>query len=114
MGARFALVLEPKGGPAARRSALRLVDTAGTGARRRAGADGAARPGTIDAAVMRLDEAGAPAGAGDAQAGTRAAAAPPPGRRRSLAPPVLLAPPPPEGEASATIRPPGRAITGRC
>ena len=54
MGARFALVAEPKGGPGAP-IALRLVDEAGM-QRDAALVKGGSEPGLIDAAVMRLDE----------------------------------------------------------
>jgi hypothetical protein len=96
MGARFALVAEPKGGPGAP-IALRLVDDAGMqrdAALVRAGAE----PGLLDAAVMRLDEQArriAQVPAGDAPAPPTAAA--PSGQ---LGPPVLLSEPRPKARFS--------------
>lgn len=85
MGARFALVLEPKGGPAAPVS-LRLVEV--TGIERDAAVIPSGREaGRIDAAVMRLDERARRIAqatpAGDA-------AMPAAGEPANLAPPVLL------------------------
>jgi hypothetical protein len=88
MGARFALVLEPKGGPRAA-VALRLIDASGQ-ERDAVVVTPGNEAGTIDSAVMRLDEtarrlahAGAPSGASVAQPGSE------------LAPPVLVGQPPP-------------------
>jgi hypothetical protein len=90
MGAKFALVAEPKGGPSAP-VALRLIDATGT--ERDAALLGNARePGLIDAAVMRLDEQArrlAQVPEGDTAAPLTASAPPP-----VLAPAVLLTPPP--------------------
>ena len=113
MGARFALVAGAEGRrarahrvapdrhrPAQERDAVLLV-AAGS------------ETGMLDSGVMRLDETARRLAQADAQAGTPGA-----GRGRHRAPtslpPVLLARPADEGEASARIRPPGRAITGRC
>jgi hypothetical protein len=90
MGAQFALVAEPKGGPGAP-VALRLVDLSGT--ERDAALLGTAREvGLIDAAVMRLDEQArrlAQTPEGDAPAPLTAT-----GPAPVLAPAVLLAAPP--------------------
>jgi hypothetical protein len=96
MGARFALVAEPKGGPGAP-IALRLVDDGGM-QRDAALVKAAAEPGLLDAAVMRLDEQArriARVPAGDAPAPPTAAA--PSGE---LAPPVLLSTPRPKARFS--------------
>jgi hypothetical protein len=94
MGARFALVATPKGGPGAPLEIV-LIDTA-SGARR----DAALVPttgeaGPIDAAVMRLDEGARrivleqqPAAAGTPATPAATPAAAP------LGPPLLLTPPP--------------------
>jgi hypothetical protein len=92
MGARFALVAEPKGGPGAAVS-LRLVDDTGTlrdGAQLARGGTGEA--GLIDAAVMRLDEQARRL----AQVPAEDAAAPPTatGPAPELAPAILLGQPP--------------------
>jgi hypothetical protein len=90
MGARFALVAEPKGGPGAP-VALRLVDLGAT-ERDAALLASAREPGLIDAAVMRLDEQArrlAQTPEGDTAAPLTASAPPP-----VLAPAVLLTPPP--------------------
>ena len=91
MGAQFALVAEPKGGPGAP-VALRLIDSAGT-ERDATVVAAASEPGLIDAAVMRLDEQArklAQTPEADAPAPPTATAPPP-----VLAPPVLLTPPSP-------------------
>jgi len=96
MGARFALVATPKGGPGAPLQIV-LLDTT-TGARR----DAAEVPttgeaGAIDAAVMRLDEGARrlvleqqPAAAGTPPTAAAPAAEP----AAPLGPPLLLTPPP--------------------
>jgi hypothetical protein len=90
MGARFALVAERKPGAGARIE-LRLVDL--TGAKR----DGAFvsttgdEKGSIDAAVMRLDEQARKLRQLEVTSGTPIAAVPPPAGEEA---PVLLAPPP--------------------
>ncbi|HEY7376594.1 MAG TPA: hypothetical protein VIF57_30825 [Polyangia bacterium] len=91
MGARFALVMEPKGGPNAP-VGLRLIDANGQ-ERDAVLVTAGAETGMIDSAVMRLDETARKLAQADVQSG----AAPPapvaqPGA--DLAPPVLLAPPP--------------------
>ena len=89
MGAKFALVLEPKGGPAAP-VALRLVDA--TGVRRDAAIIPSAREaGMIDAAVMRLDEQARRIELVASQ-GPAPAAAPPAAPEPALGPPLLIAP----------------------
>jgi hypothetical protein len=88
MGARFALVAEPKGGPGAP-IALRLIDEAGM-QRDAALVKGGAEPGLLDAAVMRLDEQArriAQVPPGDAPAPPTVMTA-----TGDLAPPVLLSP----------------------
>jgi hypothetical protein len=92
MGARFALVAEPKGGPRAG-MALRLVDVTGK-ERDAALVMGGAETGLLDAAVMRLDESARKIAQAEAQAGTPAAVAPV-GDTGRLAPAVLLTPPTP-------------------
>jgi hypothetical protein len=89
MGARFALVAEPKGGPGSP-AVLRLVDAAGT-VRDAATLSAGREPGLIDAAVMRLDEQARRI----AQVPAEDTAAPPTPTAVSpeLAPPVLLTPP---------------------
>jgi hypothetical protein len=90
MGARFALVLEPKGGPHAP-VALRLIDASGK-ERDAVQVTPANEVGTIDSAVMRLDEAARRLAQADAQSGTPplpGAAGPAP----DLAPAVLLTQP---------------------
>jgi hypothetical protein len=88
MGARFALVLEPKGGPRAP-VALRLIDASGQ-ERDAVQVTAASEVGLIDAAVMRLDETarrlahGTPPGTPPP-----AASSPAP----ELAPPVLVGQP---------------------
>ena len=103
----------PKGGPGAPLE-LALVDTR-SGARR----DAALVPtvgeaGQIDAAVMRLDEEARRVGARAAAGPGRRAAA---GRDRARAAIAGAAAPADagadQGDGSATIRPPGRATTGR-
>ena len=95
MGARFALVLEPKGGPHAP-IGVRLIDT--TGQERDAVVlPPANEAGTIDAAVMRLDEAARRLVQAEAQAGTP----PPPaatGDTGALAPPILIGQPAPKAK----------------
>jgi hypothetical protein len=89
MGARFALVAEPKGGPGSP-VALRLVDDTGT-QRDAALIATSSEVGLLDAAVMRLDEQArriAQTPAGDAPAPPTATEAP-----ASLGPPILLTPP---------------------
>jgi hypothetical protein len=94
MGARFALVAQPIGGPAAGMN-LHLVDVNGTerdAAQIPAGSDAA----VIDAAVLRLDEQARRIALDDAQKG---ALAPPPAAASGqvpVGPPILLAPPPPK------------------
>ena len=96
MGARFALVLEPKGGPHAP-IGVRLIDT--TGQERDAVVlPPANEAGTIDAAVMRLDEAARRLVQAEAQAGTPAAARGH-GRRRCARAARPDRPAGPEGEA---------------
>jgi hypothetical protein len=89
MGARFALVLEPKGGAHAP-IGLRLIDT--TGQERDAVVlPSAGEAGMIDSAVMRLDETARRI----AQTDGRPPAPPPTtADAGTLAPPVLLGPPP--------------------
>ena len=108
MGARFALVLEPKGGPRAP-VALRLIDASGQ-ERDAALVTPATEAGMIDSAVMRLDETARRLAQTDAAIReARAAARPAPtSRRRSWS---GSRPPRPRW---ATIRPPGRATTGPC
>jgi len=93
MGAQFALVLEPKGGPHAP-VALRLIDTAGK--ERDAVVVTPSEAGAIDSAVMRLDETARRLAQADAQSGAPPVA--PAGTAPDLAPPVLLAPPPPKAQ----------------
>jgi len=89
MGARFALVLEPKGGAHAP-VGLRLIDTSGQERDAvivAAGGEG----GMIDSAVMRLDETARRLAQAELQSG-----APPPvaaGDAGALAPPVLIGQP---------------------
>ena len=90
MGALFALVLEPKGGPRAP-VALRLIDASGQ-ERDAALVTTTNEAGMIDSAVMRLDETARRLAQTDAQAGKPA----PPPAAPDLAPPVLLAQPPPK------------------
>jgi len=89
MGARFALVLEPKGGAHAP-VGVRLIDA--TGQERDAVIVAAgAETGMIDSAVMRLDETARRLAQADQQSG-----APPPvaaGDPGALAPPVLIGQP---------------------
>jgi len=94
MGAQFALLLEPKGGPRAP-VALRLVDTAGN--ERDAVVVTPSEAGAIDSAVMRLDETARRLAHADAQSGAPPAAAAA-GTPSDLAPPVLIAPPPPKAK----------------
>jgi hypothetical protein len=89
MGARFALVLEPKGGPRAP-IGVRLIDASGQ-ERDAVLVSPGSEAGLIDSAVMRLDEAARRLAQADAQAGTQPAFAPAPDA--ALAPPVLLAQP---------------------
>ena len=93
MGARFALVAEPKGGPQAA-MALRLVDLSGK-ERDAALVVGGAETGLLDAAVMRLDETARKIAQADAQAGTPAVVAAA-GDTSALAPPVLISAPQPK------------------
>src|SRR5262245_14189621 len=89
MGARFALVLEPKGGPTAP-VGVRLIDASGQ-ERDAVLVTPANEAGMIDAAVMRLDEGARRIAQADLQAGT-----PPPvaaGDTGQLAPPVLVGQP---------------------
>jgi hypothetical protein len=96
MGARFALVLEPKGGAHAP-VGLRLIDS--NGQERDAVQVGAAsEPGTIDSAVMRLDETARRLAQADAQAGTAAPTPAPAQPGTELAPPVLLTEPRPKAK----------------
>lgn len=93
MGARFALVATPKGGPGAPMQ-LVLLDTT-TGARR----DAAEVPttgeaGAIDAAVMRLDEGARRLVLEQQPAAAAAPPAPPAEPAAPLGPPLLLTPPP--------------------
>src|SRR5262252_491723 len=90
MGARFALVLEPKGGVHAP-VGVRLIDANGQ-ERDAVLVTAASEPGTIDSAVMRLDETARRLAQADAQSGTPAPPATQP--TTELAPPVLLAQPP--------------------
>jgi hypothetical protein len=89
MGARFALVVEPKGGAHAP-VALRLIDANGQ-ERDAVLVTAGAESGMIDAAVMRLDETARKLAQADAQSGAAPPAAVQPGA--DLAPPVLLAQP---------------------
>lgn len=93
MGALFALVLEPKGGPRAP-VALRLIDASGQ--ERDAVQVTLVTPtneaGMIDSAVMRLDETARRLAQTDAQSGKPA----PPAAGVDLAPPVLVGQPPPK------------------
>jgi hypothetical protein len=91
MGARFALVLEPKGGAHAP-VGLRLIDANGQ-ERDAVLVTAGAEAGMIDSGVMRLDETARKLAQADAQTGAQ----PPPAVAQpgaDLAPPVLLAPPP--------------------
>jgi hypothetical protein len=94
MGARFALVAMPKGGPGAPLE-ISLLDTTGGGRRDAALVPTVGEAGQIDAAVMRLDEEArrvvleAQPNAGSAPA--PAGAEPAPG---TLGPPLLLTPAP--------------------
>jgi hypothetical protein len=97
MGAQFALVAEPKGGPHAG-MALRLVDLSGK-ERDAALVLGGAESGLLDAAVMRLDESARKIAQADAQAGTPAVVAAA-GDTSALAPPMLIAPPQPRASFS--------------
>jgi hypothetical protein len=93
MGARFALVLEPKGGAHAP-IGVRLIDTAGQ-ERDAVVLPPGSEAGTIDSAVMRLDETARRVVQAEAQAGTP----PPPaaaGDAGALAPPVLIGQPAPK------------------
>jgi hypothetical protein len=94
MGARFALVLEPKGGAHAP-VGLRLIDANGQ-ERDAVQVAAASEPGTIDSAVMRLDETARRLAQADAQTGTAAPAPAQPGTE--LAPPVLLTEPRPKAK----------------
>jgi hypothetical protein len=92
MGARFALVLEPKGGPTAP-VGVRLIDASGQ-ERDAVLVTPANEAGMIDSAVMRLDEAARRIAQADLQSGT-----PPPtpaGDAGQLAPPVLVGQPRPK------------------
>lgn len=101
MGARFALLAEPKGGPAAG-LALRLVDDRGV-ERDAAEIPGGSEPGVIDAAVLRLDEQARRIVLAESQPGGQPplplpVAPPPPaagngGTDLGSGPPLLLAPP---------------------
>jgi len=94
MGARFALVLEPKGGAHAP-VGVRLVDANGQ-ERDAVLVTAASEPGTIDSAIMRLDETARRLAQADAQSG-----APPPVAAQpagDLAPPVLLTASPPKAK----------------
>jgi hypothetical protein len=86
MGARFALVVEPKGGAHAP-VGLRLIDTDGQ-ERDAVQVTAGSEPGTIDSAVMRLDETARRLAQADAQTGAQ----PPPTAQPAtdMAPPVLL------------------------
>ena len=103
-----------EGRAAARRSALRLVDATGQDATP-CWCRPATRRGLIDAAVMRLDEAARRHRAGRGS-GRDAAAGRATGdrRRSSRRRRCCWRQPPAQGAASARIRPPGRATTGRC
>jgi hypothetical protein len=92
MGARFALVLEPKGGPTAP-VGVRLIDTSGQ-ERDAVLVTPANEAGMIDSAVMRLDEGARRIAQADAQAGTPPPA--PAGDASQLAPPVLVGQPTPK------------------
>jgi hypothetical protein len=88
MGARFALVLEPKGGPRAP-VGVRLIDTSGQERDAvvvAAGSEG----GMIDSAVMRLDETARRLAQADAQSGVPPATG---DAGSGLAPPVLIGQP---------------------
>jgi hypothetical protein len=92
MGARFALVLEPKGGPTAP-VGVRLIDTSGQ-ERDAVLVTPANEAGMIDSAVMRLDETARRIAQADLQSGT-----PPPtpaGDAGQLAPPILVGQPRPK------------------
>ena len=94
MGARFALVLEPKGGPHAP-IGVRLIDA--TGQERDAVLVTAApESGMIDAAVMRLDETARRLAHADSQSGAPPAATGDAGT--ALAPPVLIGQPVPKAK----------------
>ena len=93
MGAQFALVAEPKGGPHTA-MALRLVDLAGK-ERDAALVMGGAESGLLDAAVMRLDETARKIAQADVQTGAPALVAAA-GDTSALAPAVLIAPPQPK------------------
>lgn len=97
MGARFALVAMPKGGPGAPVE-LSLVDTANNARRDAALVATTGEPGQIDAAVMRLDEE-ARRGVLEQQTANGGAPSPPSAgasssSSSSLAPPLLLTPAP--------------------
>src|SRR5262245_61156580 len=89
MGARFALVLEPKGGAHAP-VGLRLIDANGQ-ERDAVLVTAGAEAGMIDSGVMRLDETARKLAQADAQSGAAPPTAVQPGS--DLAPPVLLAQP---------------------
>ena len=89
MGARFALVLEPKGGPRAP-VGVRLIDASGQ-ERDAVVVSAANEGGTLDSAVMRLDEAARRLAQADAQSGAPAPTAASPAG--NLAPPILLSQP---------------------
>lgn len=89
MGARFALVLEPKGGAHAP-VGIRLIDTTGT-ERDAALIPPTREPGMIDSSVMRLDETARRIAQTDGQ--TAAPPPPTPTDTGTMAPPVLIGPP---------------------
>jgi hypothetical protein len=90
MGARFALVLEPKGGPHAP-VGLYLIDASGQERDAALVMGAGSQPGMIDAAVMRLDETARRLAQADAQSG--AAPPVPAAADAPLQPPVLLSQP---------------------
>jgi hypothetical protein len=90
MGARFALVMEPKGGAHAP-VGLHLIDASGQERDAVLLMGAGSQPGMIDAAVMRLDETARRVAQADAQSGTPTPT--PTGPAGDLAPPVLLSQP---------------------
>jgi len=90
MGARFALVLEPKGGAHAP-VGMHLIDASGQERDAALLVSAGSQPGIIDSAVMRLDETARRLAQADAQSGALPPA--PAAADGPLNPPVLLSQP---------------------
>ncbi len=93
MGARFALVATPKGGPRAPVE-LSLIDAATAAPRDAALVGTASEPGQLDAAVMRLDEEARRLALEQQNGPAATPVTPVAAGDSSLGPPLLLTPPP--------------------